>query len=220
MRIKICGITQPEQGMAIAQLGATALGFICVSSSPRHVTPSQIRRITQPLMNISAIPNSIDRVGVFANADLNTISETVATGLLNVVQLHGDEPLAFCQQVKESLPSTEVIKAFRIRDQDALAQTYNYTTVVDTILLDAYHPTILGGTGHTLDWSLLKSFTPNCPWILAGGLNPENVADAIAQVHPDGIDLSSGVENTPGNKNLEKVRHLFQQIQIGLIQKV
>ncbi|MEM9217669.1 MAG: phosphoribosylanthranilate isomerase [Cyanobacteria bacterium P01_F01_bin.150] len=218
MRVKICGITQPEQGMAIAQLGATALGFICVSSSPRYVTPHQIQRITKPLLEqpstkLNKFLTPVDRVGVFANADLNIIHRTVKVGLLNVVQLHGNESLEFCQQVKAALSTTEVIKAFRIRDQDALVQTYDYATAVDTILLDAYHPTILGGTGHTLDWSILQAFKPSCPWFLAGGLNPGNVADAIAQVHPDGIDLSSGVEDSPGNKNLEKVKHLFQQIQ-------
>ena len=216
MRIKICGITQPEQGMAIAQLGATALGFICVPSSPRYVTPLQIQRITKPLINSNKFSQPVDRVGVFANSNLDTIGKTITIGQLNVIQLHGDESLNFCQQVKETFPTIEVIKAFRVRDKKALVHTYDYATVVDTILLDAYHPTILGGTGHTLDWSILQSFRPNCPWFLAGGLNPGNVADAIAQVRPNGIDLSSGVEDSPGNKNLEKVRYLFQQIQIGL----
>ena len=211
MRIKICGITQPDQGMAIAQLGATALGFICVESSPRYVSPEQIQRITQPLLEAQTL-DAPDRVGVFANANLDTICKTVTTGNLNVVQLHGDESLAFCQQVKAALPTVEVIKAFRIRDKAALSQTYDYATVADTILLDAYHPNILGGTGHTIDWSILQSFQPDCPWFLAGGLNPENVADAIEQVHPDGIDLSSGVEDSPGHKNLGKVRQLFQHI--------
>lgn len=212
MRIKICGITQPDQGMAIAQLGATALGFICVESSPRYVTPTQIQQITQPLLASDTI-NAPDRVGVFANADMETIRATVTTGHLNVVQLHGDESLEFCQQVKTALPAAEIIKAFRIRNKEALAQTYHYAPIVDTILLDAYHPTILGGTGHTLDWSILQAFKPDCPWLLAGGLNPQNVADAIAQVRPDGIDLSSGVEDAPGQKNLEKVKALFQNIQ-------
>ncbi|NET48986.1 MAG: phosphoribosylanthranilate isomerase [Merismopedia sp. SIO2A8] len=210
MRIKICGITQPDQGMAIAQLGATALGFICVESSPRYVTPAQIRAITEPLLDSLAYP--IDRVGVFVNESLATIEQTVEEGHLNVVQMHGDESLTFCQHFKAQFPHIELVKAFRIRDTAALQASMEYAAVVDTILLDAYHPTILGGTGHMVDWNLLQSFDPGCPWFLAGGLNPDNVREAIAQVHPDGIDLSSGVERSPGNKDLEKVRALFRNI--------
>lgn len=211
MRIKICGITQPDQGIAIANLGATALGFICVQASPRYVTPEDIQRITQALE--TSLDKQPDRVGVFANATLPTIQATVTTGRLSAVQLHGDESLSFCQQVKSALPQVELIKAFRIRDEAALEAPYDYASVVDTLLLDAYHPTMLGGTGHTLDWSLLQMFKPSVPWFLAGGLNPENVRDAIAQLHPDGIDLSSGVEERPGHKNLEKVERLFQQLR-------
>ena len=213
MRIKICGITQPGQGVAIAHLGATALGFICVSQSPRYVTPTQIQAITQPLLDPAQFPRPVDRVGVFANASLATIRETAMIGKLSSIQLHGDESLKFCQDVKAALPHLEVIKAFRIRDAAALQRPYDYATVVDTILIDAYHPTILGGTGHTVDWTLLQNFSPSCPWFLAGGLKPETVEEAIAQVHPNGIDVSSGVEHSPGHKDLAKVQHLLERIQ-------
>ncbi|NEQ95588.1 MAG: phosphoribosylanthranilate isomerase [Cyanothece sp. SIO2G6] len=208
MRIKICGITQPDQGMAIAQLGATALGFICVTTSPRYVTPAQIQAITQPLLDSSG-GTPIDRIGVFVNATLETIVQTVDQGQLNGVQLHGDESVEFCQQVREKRPQIGLIKAFRVRHAAALNSVHPYAAVVDTFLLDAYHPTMLGGTGQTLDWSLLQSFKPDRPWWLAGGLNPDNVREAIAQLHPDGIDLSSGVERSPGQKDLAKVKQLF-----------
>ena len=212
LRIKICGITQPEQGRAIAQLGATALGFICAPESPRYVTPSQIRAIVDHLPIGATGQPTVDRVGVFVNSSLAEIRQTAALGHLNAVQLHGTESPDFCFQVRSALPGLEIIKALRIHRPDALGQANFYEGWVDTLLLDAYHPTQAGGTGTTLDWSNLKKFRPCCPWLLAGGLNPNNVLDALALVQPNGIDLSSGVENVPGDKNLEKVAQLFRQL--------
>ena len=206
MRVKICGITQPEQGTRIASMGATALGFICVDSSPRYVTPEQIRSITQHL------PAVIDRVGVFANADLETIQNTVKVGKLNVVQLHGSETPEECQQVKSCLPDHEIIKALRIRNTRDLDTSAQYIDTVDALLLDAYHPTQLGGTGKTLDWQELRAFNPKIPWLLAGGLTPDTIVDALTQLKPDSIDLSSGVETSPGQKDLQKVEALFSQL--------
>jgi phosphoribosylanthranilate isomerase len=211
MRVKICGITKPDQGRSIAQFGATALGFICVPSSPRYVTPEQIREV------VSALPDgtdsSIDRVGVFANAAVEEICRVVAAGGLNAVQLHGHESPQMCQQIRAALPTVELIKALRIRDADALQQTTVYETAVDALLLDAYHPNLLGGTGHTIDWSTLQSFRPCCPWILAGGLTPDNIQVALQLVRTDGIDLSSGVEVAPGDKDLRQVERLFEQLR-------
>ena len=206
MRVKICGITQPEQGKAIAQLGASALGFICVPASVRYVTPNQIRAVVENL------PERVDRIGVFANTRREEICQTVTTSGLTAVQLHGDESPEFCHQLRQSLPNVEIIKALRVRSSQALAQANIYSGWVDTLLLDAYHPQMLGGTGKTLDWATLKQFRPKCPWLLAGGLTPNNVLDALKQVNPSGIDLSSGVEFTPGDKDLAKVAQLFVQL--------
>lgn len=206
MRIKICGITQPQQSLAITQLGATALGFICVPGSPRYVSIEQINLAT------SHIPEHIDKIGVFANSTIFEIIKVVSSSSLTGVQLHGDETPLFCQELRQVLPSIEVIKAFRVRSWEYLETTLNYTGCVDTFLLDAYHPQQLGGTGKTLDWQVLQSFRPNLPWFLAGGLTPDNVLTALNQIHPDGIDLSSGVERSPGDKDLDKVALLFSQI--------
>ena len=146
MRIKICGITKPEQGQKIAQIGATALGFICVERSPRYVTPSQIREI------INQLSIAIDTIGVFANAQLSEIEQIVNETGLSGVQLHGSESREFCQQLRQILPNDlEIIKAFRIKTSESLAETEFYTDYVDTLLLDAYHPQMLGGTGQTLN---------------------------------------------------------------------
>lgn len=208
MRIKICGITQPEQGKAIANLGATALGFICVPASPRYVSATKIRSVVEQL------PKPVDLIGVFADASCEEICQTVATAGLTGVQLHSDESPQFCQELRSYLPKVEIIKALRVRNSEALAQTEVYVELVDTLLLDAYDPQMLGGTGKTLDWRTLQQFQPSCPWLLAGGLTPDNVVEALSQVHPNGIDLSSGVERAPGDKDLDKVTQLFRQLQL------
>lgn len=206
MRVKICGITNLEQGRAIASLGATALGFILVPSSPRYISPTQVASI------IPHLPTPVETIGVFVDSSLEEIGEIVRSTGLSSIQLHGHETPDYCRELRQQLPKVEIIKALRIRNAQDLANTVNYETVVDTLLLDAYHPQLMGGTGHTLDWSMLQSFTPQCPWLLAGGLNPENILEALSKVNPDGIDLSSGVELAPGNKDLNKVEKLFQQL--------
>ena len=206
MQVKICGITKPEQGQAIAQLGATALGFICVPASPRYVTPSQIRAV------VDSLEVSINRVGVFADSRIEDICQVVSLGGLNAVQLHGSESLEFCIQLRQSLPEIEILKALRVKTPDSLNQAEIYANYVDTLLLDAYHPQQLGGTGQTLDWRTLQHFNPSCPWLLAGGLTPDNVLDALKMVQPSGIDLSSGVERSPGDKDLDKVALLLKRI--------
>jgi phosphoribosylanthranilate isomerase len=207
MRVKICGITQPHQSVAIASQGATALGFICVPTSPRYVNVQQIRAAVAPL------PQNIDKIGVFANTSIPEIVQIVVESGLTSVQLHGDEPPEFCEQLRKSLPQVEIIKAFRILNLDHLKRVDKYTDYVDTLLLDAYHPQHLGGTGQTLDWSMLQKFSPSCPWFLAGGLTPDNILEALSQVKPNGIDLSSGVERQPGDKDLDKTALLFAKLK-------
>lgn len=214
LRIKICGITQSEQGRAIAQLGATALGFICAPTSPRYVTAQQIAAIGINLpLNLKTGKPYCDRIGVFVNADLELICQTVALGHLNGVQLHGDETPEMCDRLRQLLPNVELIKALRIQSMADLEATHGYQNSVDTLLLDAYHPTLAGGTGKTLDWSALQQFRPSIPWFLAGGLTPGNILEALAYLNPNGIDLSSGVEISPGNKNLNQVAQLLDALQ-------
>lgn len=213
LRVKICGITKPAQGRAIALAGASDLGFICVESSPRYVTTEQIQLIVNDLPCTSNGSVMVGRIGVFVNATLEQIGKTVEVGGLSGVQLHGNEPPEFCQQVRDRLPQIEIIKALRVRDAAALAEAHTYTSVVNTLLLDAYHPQLAGGTGKTLDWQLLQAFQPACPWFLAGGLTPANILQALQIAVPQGIDLSSGVEQAPGDKDLTKVRTLFDLLR-------
>lgn len=208
MRVKICGITNLEAAREIVHLGATALGFICVPKSPRYVSPLEIGKI------VAGLNSDVDKIGVFANNEITEIASIAKQTKLTGIQLHGEETPQFCQQLRSLIPSNiELIKAFRIETPESLMQTANYLQAVDAYLLDAYHPQMLGGTGHTLNWQDLSHFQTQLPWFLAGGLKPKNIAQALSQVTPDGIDLSSGVERSPGNKDLGKVRELFQTLK-------
>ncbi len=211
-RVKICGITKSEQGKAIARLGATALGFICTPISPRYVTPEQIRQIVDGLPVNPVTDQCVDRVGVFVDATVAEIKQVVAIAGLNAAQLHGNESPEFCKHLRDALPELEIIKALRVRDLSILKEAHLYALVVHTLLLDAYHPHMYGGTGAALDWQTLQQFQPGCPWLLAGGITPDNVRTALQQLQPHGIDLSSGVEHAPGDKDLVKVAHLFDQL--------
>jgi phosphoribosylanthranilate isomerase len=217
MCTKICGITQLHQGQAIAQLGASALGFICVPQSPRYISPTQIRDIADGLASLELV-QPVERIGVFVDAALEEIRQTVQLGNLSGVQLHGSESVEFCQQLRAALPRITLIKAFRVRNSTTLERALTYETEVDALLLDAYHPNathpgLYGGTGQTLDWSALQQFRPACAWLLAGGLTPDNVMQALSVVQPDGIDISSGVEMAPGDKDLLKVTALLAQVR-------
>ena len=208
LRVKICGITQADQGAAIAQMGASALGFICVPDSPRYIPPKQIRAIAEPL------PPAVARVGVFVNADLDTIKDVASIAGLTAIQLHGDESKDFCQRLRDRLPTMKLIKAMQLHSVDAQTMTQPYLDVVDTLLLDAYHPTLRGGTGHALNWDALRHFHPPIPWFLAGGINPNNVLEALGTLSPNGIDLSSGVERAPGDKAIDQVALLFSRLTL------
>lgn len=215
LRVKICGVTQPAQARAIAQAGATTLGFICVPSSPRYVQPDQIFNM------IHQLPAEIKTIGVFADTSLENICQVVEQTNLSGVQLHGLETVEYCEKLSQLLGGREIIKALRVKMLGDLKLANIYAKVVQTLLLDAYDPQKLGGTGHTLDWQSLQDFFPDCPWLLAGGLNPQNILLAIQQIINNqpvgyhnfvGVDLSSGVEVSPGDKDLLKVKELFNNL--------
>jgi phosphoribosylanthranilate isomerase len=212
LRVKICGITRADQAGAIAALGTDALGFICVPESPRYIAPEQIGEIVAALPEKAVSGGKLAKIGVFANASLAQILATVEQGALTGIQLHGQESLEFCRTLRLALPQVELIKAFRVQNAEILTQTEAYTDTVDTFLLDAFNSHALGGTGETWDWSLVKDFAPQKPWFLAGGLNAGNAIAALTQVNPSGIDLSSGVEIAPGDKDLALVEQLFETL--------
>lgn len=212
LRVKICGLMQIDQAKAIAAAGVDALGFICVPESPRYLKPEAIHAIVTHLPALTPWQTPLAKIGVFANATLDHILSTVETASLTGVQLHGQESPELCRMLGQKLPGIELIKAFRVRDTQTLRSVAAYTDVVDTFLLDAYTQAALGGTGEAWDWGIVQDFTPGRPWLLAGGLTPNNLKTALQQTHPSGIDLSSGVEQSPGDKDLELVHAVLNQV--------
>jgi phosphoribosylanthranilate isomerase len=196
--VKICGITNLEDALVAVEAGADALGFIFYEKSPRYVTPDIAGAI------IRQLPPHITRVGVFVNAPADRVWDTANRCGLSLLQFHGDEPPEFCLQF--ALMS---MKAFRVRDESVFDDLRRYPT--DAWLLDAYSPAGLGGTGETFNWDLaVRANQLGRPIFLAGGLTPENVAEAVARVRPFGVDVSSGVEAAPGRKDHAKVRAFIQ----------
>jgi len=207
MRIKICGIKDLQQAISIERLGIETMGFICVKNSPRYIKPSEIKDI------VKVLSTSTRKIGVFVNEDLSTIIEIIRQTGFTGIQLHGDETPNHCQKLRQLLPNVEIIKAFRYQNPDSLTVLGDYLPVIDTILLDAFQVGVYGGTGKTLNWLQLADFQPSRPWLLAGGLNPDNVVEALKVVKCDGIDLSSGVEISAGNKDLSKIQLLLNNLK-------
>jgi phosphoribosylanthranilate isomerase len=191
VKVKICGITRLEDGLAAARLGADALGFNFWPRSRRYLTPEAAAAV------VAGLPAGILPVGVFVDPDRETLLRAIATSGVRAVQLHGDEPPELCQ----GLP-VPVVKGIRVRDAHSLAQLASYE--VAGFLLDSATPGY-GGSGTAFDWTLAAEAAENVPIWLAGGLTPENVGEAVRRVHPHGVDVASGVESAPGVKDLAKV---------------
>ena len=198
VRVKICGITSMEDALQAVQAGADALGFVFYEKSPRNLYPEQAASI------ISELPPFVQAVGLFVNAGAGFVNETADRCRLDLVQLHGDEPPDYCELIRR-----RVIKAFRVKDITSLDPVRNYS--IAGILLDAFSPKAYGGTGLTFNWEVAQEAGQYGPVILAGGLTPENVRQAVERVNPYGVDVSSGVETAPGRKDPEKVRDFIRQ---------
>lgn len=200
MRVKVCGITREEDALVAVQEGAHMLGFIFVPSSPRYVGPESARSI------IAQLPDDVLPVGVFVNATTAEIRKNVDTTGIRLIQLHGDESPEAVRGF--DLP---IWKAFRVRPGFDPSTLMRFT--VDGFLLDAYVPGQNGGTGTTFDWEFAVAAKKLGRIILSGGITSENVAEAIRTVSPYAIDVSSGVESSPGIKDARKVKQLFDAIR-------
>jgi phosphoribosylanthranilate isomerase len=204
VKVKICGITTVEDALACVESGADALGFVFYPKSKRAVTPQVVRKITQNL------PPFVSKVGVFVNGDPRDILEIMSYANLDYAQLHGDETPEMCEYVGAS----RVIKAFRLKDDSSVQEVKNYLKVVRAILVDSYSEVSYGGTGRRADINLIlkvKEIASGVPLIVSGGLNPENVATVIREVEPYAVDVSSGVEKSPGVKDWEKVKEFVRR---------
>jgi phosphoribosylanthranilate isomerase len=194
MRIKFCGITNLDDAHHAAGLGAWAIGLNHWEGSPRRVEPQAAAEIA------ASVRRKLEVVGVFVNASLDEIARAVEDEQLSLVQLHGDEGLSFCREVGRRT-GVRVIKAIRVRSGADLDLARSYRT--DFHLLDAHRPDVPGGTGESFDWGLLRGRRSRVPLILAGGLVPGNVGQAIEAARPWAVDIASGVESAPGVKDHE-----------------
>ncbi len=199
-RVKICGITSEQDAAAAVAAGADALGFVFVPGTPRQVPAALAAEITRRL------PPFVAAVGVFANQPLEEVLAISGQCRLQAVQLHGDEPEAFSR----ALP-LKVIRALRVRGEESLAPLRSYPA--DAFLLDAFVEGRWGGTGVTISWELARQAKGPTPIILAGGLTPETVGEAVRLVCPYGVDVSSGVEHSPGRKDHQKVREFIANVR-------
>ena len=196
IKVKICGITNKEDALYAAGCGADALGFIFYEKSPRYIEPDNAKTI------IAALPPFVTTVGVFVNKDFNDIRDiTLLTGV-TVVQLHGDESPSYCNLVEGKL-----IKAIRVKNYSSIEGLKKYD--VDVFLLDSFDKNSFGGSGLTFDWKLAEKAKQYGKIILAGGLTPDNVEEAVKKVAPYGVDVNSGVEKKPGIKNKNKVKEFI-----------
>jgi phosphoribosylanthranilate isomerase len=200
IRVKICGITALDDALAAVDAGADALGFVFAEQSPRCISPQKAAAI------ISGIPPFVQTVGLFVNADAERVNWVADFCGLDIIQLHGEEDQDFCNDIER-----RIIKAFRVKDASTLSALARYQ--VAGYLLDAWSPDAHGGTGKSFDWNLVREYAGNSPIILAGGLNPENVREAVNIVKPYGVDVSSGVEVSPGKKDPEKIRRFLKALQ-------
>ncbi len=199
-RVKICGITRVEDALSAIEQGADAIGLVFYEQSPRNVSIQQAKEI------VKQVPAFVSIVGLFVNAKTEFIQQVISEAGLDLLQFHGDETPEEC-----AFYSIPYIKAIRVKNDTNLVQYAKEFSAAKGLLLDTYAEGIAGGTGQVFDWSLIPP-TLEKPVILAGGLNAENVAEAIKQVKPYAVDISGGVESAKGIKDAAKIAAFMQQV--------
>jgi phosphoribosylanthranilate isomerase len=205
IKVKVCGITNAEDALAAVEAGADALGFIFYEKSPRYVVPAVAANI------IAELPPLVTPVGVFVNEGLATVRSIMETCRLAMAQLHGDENVSYCREL-----ARPAMKALRLKDRGSLLALAEYQGRggVRGFVLDTFSELAYGGTGQITDWGLAADVAKSTPILLAGGLTPENVTEAIRIVRPYGVDVSSGVESAPGKKDHAKMRAFVDAVRV------
>jgi phosphoribosylanthranilate isomerase len=202
VKIKICGITNLYDALLAADLGADALGFIFYAKSPRNVAPETAREI------IAQLPSFVTSVGVFVDEEAAVVQDLAAKVGLDWVQLHGQESPDYCRSL-----GRRVIKGFRIKDESSLRDLEPFQGAIQAFLLDTYRKGQVGGTGETFDWRLAREAKRYGQIILAGGLTPDNIAQAIQVAQSQAVDTASGTEAAPGKKDPGKLRAFFSAVK-------
>lgn len=205
VKVKVCGITNAEDARAAVEAGADALGFIFYAKSPRYVVPAVAARI------IADLPPLVTLVGVFVNEEPATVRSIMDACGLAIAQLHGDENAAYCHDL-----SRPAMKALRLKDRGSLLALAEYQGrgAVRGFVLDRFSEAAYGGTGLITNWALAAEVAKSTRVLLAGGLTPENVREAISTVRPYGVDVSSGVESAPGKKDHAKMFAFLDAVRV------
>ena len=200
-RIKVCGMREMAEVAEVVAAGVDAIGLIFVAKSPRYIEPERAREI------VKSLPPFVDAVGVFVDQEAAVVNEIVRYCGLTKVQLHGAESPSYCAEI-----ACRVMKVFRVRESLTTEDLAPYAGEVSAFLFDTFHEKNAGGTGQAFDWGLLEKLSSPRPVVLAGGLTPDNVGEAVRLVRPFAVDLNSGVEFEPGRKDLDKVRAAIAQV--------
>lgn len=200
-RIKICGITRQEDAQAAVSCGVDAVGLVFCPDSPRSVTPERAREI------VGAVPPFVTVVGLFVDEPAAHVRHTLECVSIDLLQFHGNESAEYCRQF-----SRPWLKALRIKPGIAIADECARFRGARGVLLDTWHEEKAGGTGHTFDWTLVESDLP-LPLVLAGGLDEDNVAEAIRALRPSAVDVSSGVERSPGIKDAVRIQRFVKAVR-------
>lgn len=203
----MCGMTRLEDALCAAEAGVDALGFIFYKKSRRYIDPADARLI------IDQLPPFIDTVGVFVNKKRQAVEEIIQFCRLGFAQLHGEESSKYCERLLRFASPCQVIKAFPVGPRTSAEDFEPYVPHVKAFLLDTYDKELAGGTGRSFDWSIIERLRLSSPYILAGGLNEQNVIDAIREVQPSILDVNSGVEVSPGIKDHRLIKEFVRTVR-------
>ncbi len=205
--VKICGLTSEEQALQVAKLGAHAIGIISVEESQRFVSAKIKKKIFKTLESFYP---KIHRVSVVQNCPIDLIVKNfLGNPSETIIQLHGDEDIDYCKQIREKIPNIGLWKAFRIKTEKDLDKIQPFENFVDAILLDSWNEKTYGGSGKKIKSNYLKNLEFSKPWWLAGGISINWIDEILNEIKPDGIDVSSSIEISPGLKDLKKTREII-----------
>jgi len=206
--VKICGLTSEEQALQVAKLGAHAIGIISVEESPRYVSPEIKKKIFKTLESFYP---KIHRVSVVQNSPVDLIIKNfLGNPSETIIQLHGDEDIDYCKKIREKIPNIGLWKAFRIKTEKDLDKIQPFENFVDAILLDSWNEKTYGGSGEKIKSTYLKNLQFSKPWWLAGGISIKWIDEILNEIKPNGLDISSSVEISPGLKDIKKTEELLR----------
>jgi len=206
--IKICGLTSEEQALQVAKLGADAIGIISVEESPRYISAKIKKKIFKTLERLYP---KIERVSVVQNCPIDLIIQNFSGNPSEtIIQLHGDEDIEYCKKIREKIPNIGLWKAFRIKTEKDIDKIKPFEDFVDAILLDSWNKDTYGGSGKKIKSIFLKNLQFSKPWWLAGGISIEWIDEILTEIKPDGLDISSSIELSPGLKDIKRTEDIFK----------